>query len=439
MKKLTEKYRSYIDRLSVSAIRELQKKKREGKKKRNCLPYHSSLIDYWFERSTLKDKEGKKGRLILKIPENFSIIENPEETINAINIVVNSVRSDKKIRLIKCDHSQMIKHDLAAESLLGLLAKEFERECKESNRKLKIEGLLPKDEYLTRFIKAIGLIKDLNIKHEFLPKELENALSIFNVRNKIKKDTISSGALGYKELTAKRFVDHINSCLGKINKCLTSEARDRLAEYAGEILANADEHGGLKDWTIRGYFDAVHNEHHCEIAIFNFGKTIADTFLDLHPESFAFKQVESFIDLHSSKGFFSKSWTKEALITLAALQGDISCKNEDATGDRGQGTVEMIQFFQRIHTECSNSGLENAKMALLSGRCHILFDGTYQMNENEDGRKIIAFNKDNSLMTPPDCNYIKDFGRVLFPGTIISIKFLLEETNFRNVENEKNH
>lgn len=72
-------------------------------------------------------------------------------------------------------------------------------------------------------------------------------------------------------------------------------------------------------------------------------------------------------------------------------------------------------------------------MAILSGNTHILFDGKYAMDKEPNGRKVIAFNDENSLLAPPDSSYVKTIGPRKFPGTIISIKFSLEKTQMQDV------
>ena len=52
-------------------------------------------------------------------------------------------------------------------------------------------------------------------------------------------------------------------------------------EYTGEILNNAEDHSGSDDVVITGYLDNSNSTHLCEIAIFNFGKTIAETFREM--------------------------------------------------------------------------------------------------------------------------------------------------------------
>lgn len=430
MKKPTLTWKFLHKKRSDNAIEKRSKEKKTPPNNRE--KYCSPIIDYWANTCMLTS-DHDRSRFDIRIPKIFSIMDAPADTLNVISKLAAAARTGKKIHKVTFDHSRMSNHDLAAETLLGLIAKEFERESLSRNRKLKISGQFPRNENLVREIRAIGLIKDLDVKHEQLHKEQEGKLQIFTMCNKNVAAKVTSGAAKYNEIAAKRFVDHVNKCLENINKELTPDAVDLLAVYAGEILANADEHGGLGNWNIRGYFDGAQDQRICEIVVFNFGKTIAETFLALAPDSYAFQAILPYIEKHMEQGFFTPNWSKESLITLAALQGDISSKNKDKNTDRGQGTVEMIEFFQKIHKECSTEGSPSAKMAILSGNTHILFDGKYAMCKAPDGRKVIAFNHENSLFSPPDSSYVRTIGPRKFPGTIISIKFSLEKTQMQDV------
>lgn len=157
-------------------------------------------------------------------------------------------------------------------------------------------------------------------------------------------------------------------------------------------------------------------------------KTIADTFNSLAPDSYTSAIIEPYIKLHEHKGFFNTEWERDDLLTLISIQGNISTKNLSKDGDRGQGTVEMIDFFQQVHSECAEKCKTHAKMSILSGKTHILFDGTHLMSEDKNGRKTIAFNDENLLTEKPDRKYIKNLGEISFPGTIISIMFPLQDT-----------
>lgn len=69
-------------------------------------------------------------------------------------------------------------------------------------------------------------------------------------------------------------------------------------------------------------------------------------------------------------------------------------------------------------------------LSITSGRCSILFDGTYQLKEVQYGdryrNKIIAFNKENDLTKEPDHRYVRSIKHG-FPGTVISMEMHISD------------
>src|SRR5690606_11799784 len=101
----------------------------------------------------------------------------------------------------------------------------------------------------------------------------------------------------------------------------------RLTEYLSEILNNAEEHAGFVDWTLQGYLDSSVEVPVCEIAIFNFGDSIAQTLDRLPKGSYTLDQIGQYLEMHAGKHYFSPSWRKEDLLSVIALQPDVSSKN----------------------------------------------------------------------------------------------------------------
>lgn len=188
------------------------------------------------------------------------------------------------------------------------------------------------------------------------------------------------------------------------------------------------EHSGENNWRIVGYLDRDDCNRVCEVVIYNFGLTIAETFNKLEVDDFAKKNVNEYVNKHHAKKLFGENWTPDDLTTLVALQGRISSKNHPDDDTRGHGTVDLIEFFQEIMdghdgAECK----EQAKMCILSGHTHIRFDRKYRMGKDRDGRDTIAFNDENDLSRPPDSKYVRHLKRCHFPGTLIAIRFVLPE------------
>ena len=427
MKKLTDNL-IFLNLKRQHTHEQENKKDKEDKRKagNRRVKYKSKSLNLLNDKLLAKSIKSKPYRDI-NVPTVFSIIDNPKETLKLIKQVATYSRIGVKVKGLSINHFNTKSIDIAAESVLGLTIKEMDREIKSHNRKLKITGHYPKDPYIKRFIKAVGIIKNLEIKHEYLSKEEEQDLKIFNMRNSQfqQKDNIDQS--DYKEKTVTEFVDYINSCLVVNGRELTLDAISLLADYTGEIIGNVEDHTDLNDWSIVGYLDNNHKAHSCEITIFNFGNTMSSTLKNLPIDNYTKKIITPYIDLHSKSGWFSEDWNEDDLLTLIALQGDISSKNTNKDMDRGQGTVEMIEFFQQMHKECIKADKSCARMAILSGSTHILFDGTYDMSLSNN-RKIIAFNKDNDLNNMPDKKYVTNLNNIFFPGTIISIRFPLLDT-----------
>ena len=134
------------------------------------------------------------------------------------------------------------------------------------------------------------------------------------------------------------------------------------------------------------------------------------------------------------KRFFNRDWNEEMLYTVVALQEGISrLRNEQIQGyeGRGSGTVSMIEMFYDLG-KCEEGLVP--KMTIVSGRTQIRFTEQYKMkvvNFNQDPafgtgeKKIIAFNKENNIYSLPDCENVTCL-KEYFPGTIISLKFYLD-------------
>lgn len=367
-----------------------------------------------------------KGRVKFNLPAKFSIIDNPEPTLAAIASLAREARDARKLNGVYIDFARLTLYDLGANALLDVLVDEVSIQARRSGRTFRWRGNFPTNPAHDRFVRAMGVIKSLKIQSAYPSKEDSDRLELFNNRSRHYIRMLHPKRADRKSIVTTQFADHINRCLQTtIGRQLTGIARSRMCAYVGEILDNAEQHSGMFDWTIQGYLDTMLEKPMCEIVIFNFGNSIAETFEKLAPDSFTRDQVQKYIDIHSSGGFFTTGWRKEDLYTLISLQGSVSSKNVIEGNTRGNGTVDLIEFFQRVHDECSNGDATDARMAIVSGSTYILFDGKYKMQSNAAGIKIIAFNMENDLTKRPDSQYIRKLDGVDFKGTLISLKFPL--------------
>jgi hypothetical protein len=397
----------------------------------------SSKIIHMLSDSYVSEGIEHRGHLSVQIPEVFSVIESPAAAIATISQFAKSIRQ-RRARTIRLDHSKLKKYDLAANGLLDIVAVELRKEDSVRRRKTQWSGSFPRDPANRRFIRALGIIKHLELTHEYPPPHEAAELRVFDVRNRHYYHTQNPNRTDFKSTVVKEFSDHINGCLNDHGRQLTPEARHMLCEYSGEILDNADQHAGMVDWSIQGYLDNSCSTPFCEIAIFNFGKTISETLEELPKSSYTWMQISPYLQMHRKRRLFRANWSERDLLTLIALQGHVSSKNTAATDTRGNGTVDLIEFFQKVYSECSPEAEVRPEMAILSGSTHIRFDGRYKLGASVNGSKIIAFNDKNDLNEAPDDKYVTGLGAFHFPGTVISIRFPLggKSTVAKVIDNE---
>lgn len=430
--KIREKRRNY----ETLRLHEYSRRKQGSNNKENerKLHYHSIPIDNL--AAGVPPPRCSDGDTLIKMPQKLSFIDNPESVLSVVKKLSATARN-KKTRKVILDYDGVDSLDLAAECLLGIVAMEVSKEHATKRKKVLFQGRYPKNATYKRMIKGIGVIKSLNIKHEFLPKEEENKLKIFSYANRSRRDEVGLDTADTNARVSAKFVDHINACLSENQRQLNVQAKMKLSEYTGEIIGNAEDHSGMHHWYIYGYLDKATTELTCEVVIINFGKSFAQTFEELPKNHYAYKQVEPYVLLHLAVNYFNPKWTKQDLLTLAALQGNISSKNDSDKSTRGQGTVELIEFFQKVYKECTNGNKNGAKMAIVSGNTRIFLDGTYEMKPDSKGRKRLALNASNDLTQKPNPSAITNMGNIFFPGTIIAISFPMAATQTESLDNKK--
>jgi hypothetical protein len=366
-------------------------------------------------------------RTTIDIPATFSIIDAPEQAIATIGLVARAAGRDD-VSEISFDHRAVKLYDLAAEAILDMVALDVMNRRRGTRAPVRFTGKLPTDTESDRFIRAIGITHYLDIPGVSLKPSEDTKLRRFYQSRRAPDPSMRTAVTSEKARVLAKFADQIDACLGTVRRQMTPRGRAALLSYTGELIDNIEQHGRSCSWYISSYLDPDRNPPMCEVAIFNFGLTFAETFQALQEDSFPRELVRPYVDAHRRGGWFSPAWNTDDLLTLVALQGGISSKASGASDTRGQGTVDLITFFQDICAACGPPSLAHARMAMLSGSTHILFDGTYRMAPDFTGRQILAFNEANSLAEPPDLRYVRHLRDIRFPGTVVSIRFPLQHT-----------
>lgn len=366
--------------------------------------------------------------LRINIPGTFSMLEAPEQ---AIQLIASFARTHQKksISDVFVDFSKVKTQDLGAHALLDKLVDEIVLQASFQNTRVAWKGTFPQDPAQRRFIKAMGILRQLGITHRYL--DYDDAKKVYLFERRCRHHLRQLKPVNPKDKSeqanaAERFADHVNRCLAREGRQLTLEGRSRLCNYVVEVIDNAENHAGIVDWTIQGYVDMAMEEPQCEIVIFNFGKSIAKTLDEMPDDSYTMLQIKKYLDLHGTSGWFSQTWRREDLLTLMALQGSVSRKNSSLDTTRGEGTADLIEFFQQMNDERCLEGLRKASMYIISGGTKVLFDPKYRISDDEKSSRTIAFNVDNDLNQPPDPSCVMPLNGCHLPGTMIGIKFQVQ-------------
>lgn len=435
MKRQNETQKFLSTKREQRRLHQIRAKRKRHKKNLESEPYDPRYLPRTLK--ILRDYvptniiEGKNIAEKIKIPQTFSIIDDTERALRTIyQLIAFSKRKHPPIEVF-FDHSRLATFDLAAEAILATAAVNFRHSLSGTRRGLRLRGYFPIDSAANRFIRAVGIIKNLNLRPYFLDPEEERKLRVlrfksYNARLRVYEQSPT-------ERAAQMLVKYLNSCLAFGGFELTEGGRHELICYAGEVLDNAYQHSGTDHWVLVGYMDPASQERMCELTIFNLGKSFADTFLDLQEDHYTRQFVDPFVELHQRRGFLGSRLSLEDLLTVVALQGHVSSKNASANDTRGIGTIDLIQFFQRVHQATQKHGGPSARMVIVSGKTRVQFDGTYSMAPDHSGRPIIAFNSQNRLDLPPDRSHVRSLNGVEFPGTIVSVRFPLSKDVTRRV------
>lgn len=393
-----------------------------------------SLIGKMLSQSFEDGLDLKSTAISIKAPTVFSMMENPEGVLQTIGALA---KADQECLLesVKINFEDIEVQDLASHALLAKLADEIDSSAKLSKRpSVRWSGSYPRSAEHKRLVKATGIIKQLRVKHEYLTPIEEARLTLFVRHCRHYISAIRPQDYDQKSKAAHKFADYINNCLSATRKELTPTARHLLCSRIGELLDNAEQHAGMVDWTIKGYLDTSVPTPMCEIVIFNFGKSLAQTLEDLPADGFTMRQITPYLEMHVKRGFFSSRWRRADLLTVMALQQGVSSKNTSLETTRGNGTTDLIEFFQRINDQLATESESGAKMTIISGSTRVLFDGRYRSRTEGERKGIIAFNRDNDLTSPPDSRYVQPLEKTMLPGTLISVQFSIPTSSMTSLE-----
>lgn len=450
---------SYLDRIALNERMRRRRLrywlKRRGLRRarrisRLSTPSVSKLLPYVQKRFLGKNqaKLQKSDHTVrIEFPRVFCLIENPVESLNAIYSVLEASFSDEA-KSVYLDQSKCQEIGISASAILDVIALEIRDEWRARRAKRAFAGRLPSDQKAKHTIECMGITRHLRVRGHALPPEVEQQFTRFDLFQGARARGGGLRRTTDQERVASRLVNYLDTCLriaGKVQ--LSVEGRRQILKWIGEIITNAEDHCGMPSWYAIGYMvpclpagstglqDFVGE---CQLAIFNFGRTIFQSLHDPNTPKGTLTQIDTLAQQHSERKFFeSLKYEPEDLWTLYALQDGVSrfaLRPGELT--RGKGTVEMIEAFQALGMS-KQSGLQ-PKMSIISGSSFILFDGKYHMAAKDvrGGRRmIIAFNENNALEEKPNSDNVRTIKPVEFPGTILSYRFYIDSQHLAAITN----
>lgn len=377
----------------------------------------------------------------LEIPKNFDLFEHTDKSLSTLrNLFYLGTKS--KLSGVHLHHENCEEMCLGCSSILAVIILAIKEKYKIENKPTCIfSGKVTSDTKVDEMLSISGIINLLEEEHNSSnykssyhssKKEHPDVIALRLITPQLNTLITNKDKKYYSDSSnaAVEITNYFNNCLHTQGYELSPIGDTFFNNVVGEIIDNCEEHSSLDDsWFCIGYANVEPNYTCCQLTIFNFGNTIYESIISNSSDKNTPKML---LNVYSKIKKQTTKFTEENIITLLALQDNVSRCLDSENPDRGSGTITLIQEFQDIgSTTCG----KNPKMVIISGKTKILFDGKYKTISgkfNNSSREIIAFNDTNNLFDPPDSKYIQNLNN-RFPGTIISMQFYLQNDYLKTV------
>ena len=307
--------------------------------------------------------------------------------------------------------------NLGAGAVLMALA----REAKENG--VRIDVVLPDDEKVRQRLAVCGLANVLkDAGSVVLPPSAILALVRLPRDPNWDQVTLEQEAGAQTDRVSTR----LNTWLSANGYELDPKVRNKFLQIVSETLENAVYHSNSGWWICASVQDGEDDVPLLEVAVFNFGGSMAESLATSPPESRTHEHLESLRQEHARKGTFNAEWTEDNLRGLFAIQDGNSRFGLER--ERGGGTHKIVKIFQFISDVASNH--PDCRLGWVSGSTAIFLDGRYRLGPSKVAGRLerddIAFNLPNDLNEVPDRLSVVNLEHA-FPGTLLKLQFPLRE------------
>ena len=380
-------------------------------------------------RLTRREMKPKKVTTF-RIPKKFDIYENPESVLCCI-ARFRLMALNKTTTGIRFIHNS-VDTCMPSEALLGIVAQEINEHRFKSGSDIAMRGNIYHSSSDTALIENAGIVAELS-EGTVMGTSTSSRKDIFRYEKDNKQfDSASITAEDIKNETAEGCIQQLSKGLRRLLLKLNDDVAQDLVMCLGEILDNVNEHcyRTAPTWYVRSYLNTNKKcQRYFELMVMNVGHSIAKTFEILPEGSEAKAEAMEYVTRHSHL------FSQEELLTVTALQGNVSSK-KDQQITRGQGTIRLIETFEQISNDfvaLRGKGKETKKnepvMNIISGHTVIKFDGKYHSHTvkhpNGEEDVYIPFNKERSLAFPPDKTSVSRMTNAYFPGVMVNIRIPL--------------
>ncbi|MGP8217208.1 MAG: hypothetical protein ACLQQ4_16680 [Bacteroidia bacterium] len=403
-------------------------------------PAYSETIQYIAsKKEAFRNTTKVKGDFsTFTMPKIFSLTENYDESFDILKRLFNVLYYQSASEVF-IDYQYCERIDVDASICMDIILGEFIvhfTHCRKVGHKVKVKKIAPinyENESIKKILFSIGSFASIGGLNLSYPDVIPFKLRFSFIKN--------PKASQQREIDLTKLVDYVETCMRKMNKTLTAEAENSLFKVLGEVLINAEEHSsGDKRFSIGCFLDSNENGEHVGIfnlVILNFGNTIYEKFSSPDcPNKNVVEEMRNLSERYTKKGLFTRAeFQEETLWTLYALQEGVTSK---ADWNRGNGSIRFIESFFKLKGD--NNKDDISYLSIVSGNTRITFDGSYRLIEKVKGHnhrkyKMMTFNHSGDLEEKPDKKFV-NFAENYFPGTIISAKICLKESNTELISNE---
>lgn len=396
------------------------------------------LKERQFEQIPVKERafvNNRKGTAYIEIPSIFSMTKNCEETIQTLKKVFYCGQNPN-IHSIVFLHHNCTELEIAASTIMDTIVIACKAYRREKGDSLNISGDLPRDAKAKKIFIASGLPSHLNLKEKITYRK-DNFLPFHIVAGK-------SGT-GRSGTVSTHLTNYIDDCLKTRGYGLTPLGQNRISKMFGEVIDNCEIHGGDKStWYVLGHFDMMEKDvGEMNLVIFNYGNSIYERLLSEETTDETKSKICRMKEVHYRK--YDDNWNEETMLTVFALQQGISrLRNSNSEGDknRGMGTVVLMDTFYLLGNTVKE---DEPEFSITSGRTHIIFNKKYCIEDKKiddpilgnSNRKVIAFNKENNILDKADKENVY-YMQNEFPGTVIAMKFYVDDKHLKRVKEGNN-